>query len=251
MKYFTRWTGVIGIIMLIFASSVEAQRIGTGISLSVGYWKPNLEEANDALELWAELLDESDINPQGDDKFTGNFTFGGAILIGLNERIALRGELFYWKQTLEQTAHEEEAGSGYNWEWDGEASASIRIMPIVLSGQYYLGNLEGKVRPYLGGGLGLAFTSAKVEANQRVEVTSTSGNFSDSEDFKADDSGSSLMLQFFGGADFFLSNNMAFFAEGKYISGSFNVKENRNDIDEDVSLSGFQVNGGIRFYLGK
>lgn len=103
---------------------------------------------------------------------------------------------------------------------------------------YYLGDLKASARPYVGGGAGLAFTNVAVEAN------------TDSDDFKADDSGSSLLLQFLGGVEFTFSEKATFFAEAAYVSGKFNVKERQNDIDEDVSLAGLKVKGGVRLSLG-
>jgi outer membrane protein W len=251
MKRLETCVVVVGFIVLAFVGLAEAQKIGNSISVSAGYWKPSLEEANDGLKLWAAEVADAEIRARGDDEFTGNFTAGGALTIGLSERAVLRAEIFYWKKSVEQTAHEEQVDPDFRVVFDGEASASVRIIPVLLSGQFYLGNLQSQVRPYAGGGLGLALTAAEVKASARVQFTSDQfGNASDQDSFDADDSGSSVILQFFGGVEFVSSKSLAFFAEAKYLSGKFNVKEQRNDIDEDVSLSGLQLNGGIRFYFG-
>jgi hypothetical protein len=54
-----------------------------------------------------------------------------------------------------------------------------------------------------------------------------------------------------GGVEFTFSEKTAFFAEAAYVSGNFNVKEKQNDIDEDVSLAGLRVKGGVRLSLAK
>lgn len=217
---------VVGTLIGSLSGTAEAQKLSNSFSASVGYWKPSLEEANDALQLWADLLEDEGINPQGDDKFSGNFIFGGTFAIGLNDRTALQGELTYWKKAIAQTARE------------GDANASIRIIPVTASIIYYLGGLKASTRPYVGGGAGLAFTDVAVEAN------------ADFDNFKADDSGSSLLLQFLGGVEFTFAEKAAFFAEVAYVSGKFNVKERQNDVDEDVSLAGLRLKGGIRLSLG-
>jgi hypothetical protein len=58
-------------------------------------------------------------------------------------------------------------------------------------------------------------------------------------------------LQALAGVEFIYSDRISFFGEAKYISGNFNIKEKQNNINEDVSLSGLQINGGIRFYFGQ
>ena len=226
MKLSTWYVLVVGTLVGTLIGTTEAQKLGNSFSASVGYWKPSLKEANDALELWARTLDDEGINPQGDDKFSGNFIFSGTFAFGLNDRTALQGELTYWKKTIEQTARE------------GDANASVQIIPVTASIIYYLGDLKASARPYVGGGVGLAFTNVAVEANAGRD------------NFKADDSGSSLLLQFLGGVEFTFSEKTMFFAEAAYVSGNFNVKERKNDIDEDVSLAGLRVKGGVRLSLG-
>lgn len=226
MKLSTWYVLVVGTLVGIITGTAEAQKLGNSFSASVGYWKPSLKEANDALELWARILDDEGINPQGDDKFSGNFVISGTFAFGLNDRMALQSELVYWKKTIEQTSRE------------GEAKGSIRIVPVTACIIYYPGDLKASTRPYVGGGLGLAFTNVAVEANAGRD------------NFKADDSGSSLLLQFLGGVEFTFSEKTMFFAEAAYVSGNFNVKESQNDIEEDVSLAGLRVKGGVRLSLG-
>lgn len=239
---------------------IEDQKIGNSVSVSIGYWKPSLEEVNDALDLWSKTLDEADITPQGDDKFSGNFTVGGTIIVGISERAALRADLSYWKKTINQKAHEEISDSFYDdWygtiyytvEFKGEAEASIQLIPVLFSGQYYFGDLQGKIRPYVGGGLGLVFASIAVKAAGKQTIASDyyDETFTDSAAFKADHSSSNIILQAFAGVEFIYSDKISFYAEAKYISGNFNVRKKQYDIDEDVSLSGLQINGGIRFYF--
>ena len=225
MKLSAWYVLAVAILVGALTEPVEAQKLNNSFSVSIGYWKPSLEEANDALELWDRILDDEGINPQGDDKFSGNFVISGTFAFGLNDKMALQSELVYWKKTIEQTSRE------------GEAKGSIRIIPVTASIIYYLGDLKASARPYVGGGVGLAFTNVAVEAN------------AGSDNFKADDSGSSVLLQFLGGVEFTFSEKTMFFAEAAYVSGNFNVKESQNDIDEDVSLAGLRIKGGIRLSL--
>lgn len=250
MKSWQRCAVLAILVIFLGAGSVSAQKLNNSFSLMGGYWKPSLEQANDALQLWEKELKDQDIRARGDDTFSGTFTAGAALLIGLNERTALRAEGFFWKKKVEQTAHEEQSGFGYSAMFDGEAGASVRIIPLLLSAQFYVGNLQSNTRPYLGGGLGLALTSVTVEASGRTQVTSDFGNYTESDDFQADDSGSSVILHFFGGVEIRSSEKIAFFVEGRYLSGNFNVQELRYDVDEDVSLAGFQLHGGVRLAFG-
>jgi hypothetical protein len=140
-------------------NKVAARKLGASLSVSIGHWKPSLEEINDALDLLAEELKEEDITPQGDRGFTGNFTAGGTIILGISERTALRADISYWKKSIEQNAHEEISDSYYDYylgttiyytaKFDGEANASIKLIPVMFSGQYYFGDLQSKLKPLL------------------------------------------------------------------------------------------------------
>ncbi len=70
MKLSTWYVLVVGTLAGALTGTAEAQKLGNSFSASVGYWKPSLEEVNDALQLWANILEDEGINPRGDDKFS-------------------------------------------------------------------------------------------------------------------------------------------------------------------------------------
>ena len=169
---------------------------------------------------WSPSLDELNdgLRDLGStERFSGNIQFGADYLRPLNKQWDIKVEGFYWAQTIT-----EEGGE-----------ASVSIIPIIISALYKIEAKDSKIEPYVGGGLGLGFVSWEI----------ASGGDS------VDDTANPLLIQLLGGINYPTSDTMFLFAEVAYLIGSFNVKISDLAFNEDVSMNGFSIKGGVRFAL--
>ena len=113
-----------------------------------------------------------------------------------------------------------------------DLESSVTIIPVLVSGIYWLEG-SSQIEPYIGAGLGLAFISWEVSIENDSE----------------DDSATPFIFQVFAGAEYPMSQNMSLFGEAGYLIGSFDVKINDLDFDQSVSIGGFGIKAGAKFYL--
>ncbi len=170
---------------------------------------------------WSPSLDEFNDGLRdlgATERFSGNVQFGADYIHPLNKQWDLKVEGFYWAQTITE---------------DGGGEASVSIIPILVSGLYKIETTNSKLAPYVGGGIGLGFVSWEISGG------------GDS----VDDTANPFMFQLLGGVDYHTSDSMFLFAEAAYVIGSFNAKIADLTFNEDVSMNGFSIKGGVRFVL--
>lgn len=151
------------------------------------------------------------------ERFSGNVTFGADYSFYFNEQFDGKVEGFYWSQNIT-----EEGGE-----------ATISVIPIMVSALYRIQNQGSKMEPYVGAGVGIGFVSWEIGGGGDV----------------VDDTANPFLFQLLGGINYPSSDNMYFFAEAAYMIGSFNIKISDLSFNEDASLNGFIIRGGVRFAM--
>ena len=112
----------------------------------------------------------------------------------LMPNLTLHGYLDYWSKS-----YESDLGFGTNWE------SSFSILGIIALVKYHF-EMEGNIKPYAGGGLGLMIGTGKSEYTNPITGAKEEDSSSDSE----------LGIQLVGGAAMPLSPELDGFAELKY-----------------------------------
>lgn len=236
-----------GAALLSLALAAPALAAPTSLGVHVGYWTPKLDEANDAIRAFDRGLERYGLRVQGDDSFSGGVTFGGTVLIGIGDAVALRVETSYWKQTLEQSSNDVVIIGPDTLLVTGEGKASCRIIPVLVSAQYYLLPPSAPARPYLGGGAGFALVDAEVEGIVRARGP----NLIDDLAGGAMESSSGLVFELLGGIDVPIGPFVVGQADARYLIGSAHFENERRGLDDDLSLSGFAVTVGVRVVISR
>lgn len=127
------------------------------------------------------------------------FGFGAVADLGwITPKIALEGEVLYWKKSYDEGAH---------WEW------SYSQLYISALGKYYFEQKKGsKFLPYAGAGIGLVI--AKVSSDYSGPSDPYWGG-----DLNTSESETGIGLHFLGGAKMALSPQIDGFAEARFSTG--------------------------------
>jgi len=130
----------------------------------------------------------------------------------------------------------------------------IRVIPIMLDGQYYVGHPKSLVRLYFGGGIGVVLIEDKV--NSEVGLPSFDGTTMNTETFSNKNSFWEFSFRPFVGAELFSANRFTIFSEVGYMISKYPVPsirvETTNDgfsliVDqEEVSLNGLETMVGLK-----
>lgn len=228
-----------GITLLLALIIIAPMRVIAQGTISVGgvvaFYQPALDEIKEPYE-------ESTRNGDIVDKLTGSFLFGGFIGYHPSAKLGIRLRLAYWS---------EEASIDNNNNIDVFIQEQkIRVIPIMLDGQYYIGQPKSLVRLYFGSGIGVVLIEDQV--NTQIGFTSWDGTTMSIETFSNKKSFWEFSFRPFVGAEFFSANRFTIFSEVGYMISKYPVLgvETTDDgfalILEDVSLNGLETMVGLK-----
>ncbi len=117
----------------------------------------------------------------------------------------------------------------------------VRLVPIMIGSQYYFSQPKAKTRFYAGGTGGVVLVSVKSEYRL--------GQLSQA----ADLSGGSVVTKPFVGLEIANTSKMSFWGELGYMLGKYTIEGTNAatgaKIEQDVSINGVHVTGGVKFRL--
>ena len=216
---------------LVFSQGFKGK---TAIGLQGGYWIPSFDLVNEGLEEVIKDAENQGVDVSGESEIGGAIDFGASLYYGLGQNLYLRAEGFYWNKSNTITLSSQGISADIDYKFT--------LIPAMLSGLVYLSNDPNNLMLYVGGGAGVVF------------VTSEASSSLFGQDISEKETGNDIMYQVLGGLEFPYSTNMSFFVEGRYMIGQYSQEEENDITGEmetmDVSLSGLQVMGGIKFNFG-
>ncbi len=130
-----------GLILLLALIIIAPIRVFAQGNITVGgmaaFYQPALDEIKEPYE-------ESSRNGDIVDKLAGSFLFGGFIGYQHSPKLGIRLRLAYWSE--EASIDNNNSMAVFIQE------QKIRVIPIMLDGQYYIGQPKSLVRLYFGSG---------------------------------------------------------------------------------------------------
>ena len=127
----------------------------------------------------------------------------------------------YWKGNKDEAIH------------DGQVKNSLRTIPLIFYGTYNF-QLQGKIKPYAGGGLGVYFAENTANGSYMDTLMYHQVTISE-QDFKT-----AFGLNLFAGVTFPVSDRISLIMEGRYSYAKAP--------DWNMNLGGYSLSIGIKFF---
>jgi hypothetical protein len=192
------------------------------VSPAIGFYKAELDAISDGLSR-VQTIGATVQKPNG------GLHFGGRLHYEKSPRWSWLAEVSLWK--------DKGTGSLQN----ESISDQVRLVPIMVGSQYYFSQPAAKTRFYAGATGGLVLVN--VESEYRLGTLSQT----------ADLSGNSVVTKPFVGLEIANTSKMSFWGELGYMLGKYTIEGTNAatgaKIEEDVSINGIHVTGGVKFRL--
>lgn len=223
--------GMVALIAILIFEIAPAQA-ELGVGLTVGFYSPRFGEVNDALD-WVNFFEGTNLG------FRSGFAYGLRLNYDFYQNFRIRGEY----NTFSSKTSDSSSYTYGPWEETYDGKFELTVRSIICSGIYRFSGIHRfssdiLVSPYVGGGIGLFFTSFSYEEEWKEYYY----GWYEWSDRDSDSSGdTSLGLQVLGGVEF-SRGSFSLAGEAKYI-----IARAEPDVEVDLGGLSIAIVAGMKF----